>query len=97
MTIRYYVKGILEEESFEQGIVLSVRVGKISMFNLISIDDKLLEPCMEKRFSLSDGERICIKISQSELLLDTYLKMQQFKGIKNVEASVGDVKLEIEY
>ncbi|MBO5939489.1 MAG: hypothetical protein J6Q82_08370 [Clostridia bacterium] len=97
MKIRYYVKGILEEESFEQGIVLFVGVDKISMFNLISIDDKFLEPCIEKRFSLSNGRQIRIKISQSELFENTYLKMQQFEGMKIVEVVADDVKLEIEY
>ena len=97
MKIRYYVNGVLEEESCERGIVFFIGVGKVSMFNLISIEDEFLEPFIEKRFSLSDGEQIRIKISQSEWLEDTCLKMQQFEGLKIVEAFVGDVKLEIEY
>ena len=96
MKIKYYVNDVLKEESSQTGIVLYVGVGKVSMFNLISIGSEFLAPCVERKFPLSDGRQIRIKISQAELFEDAYKKMKQFEGMKIVEVNGDDVKLEIE-
>ena len=96
MKIRYFINGILQSESVEDGFVVMVRTENISMFKLFGDEAALVSPYEDKKFSLPNDITLWIRISRSNIFDDAREEMKTYQGLSLLEFRIENAKLEIE-
>ena len=97
MKIRYFINGILQSESAEDGFVVLVGTEHMSAFKLLSDQEELVSPYVDKKISFPDGDTAWIRISRSKVFDDTRKIMRAYQGLALVEFRAGNAELEIEW